>query len=185
MVTENGRNFQQQHKPTIHCNWGNPNPNLDQSITKGWCLPNGGHVLSYFTENLNATKLGLSRSLDMNQFSTPVVLSQTTNSPVSMEPIVTKYGIIDLGSTLVGLSPFGAKSLPEQIMTQLCGLVTPYGDRSGPTLAQVMACCLTAPSHYLNQCWLIIIEVHRHSPWRNFMRCPNHQLLKWTWKPLN
>ena len=27
--------------------------------------------------------------------------------------------------------------------------------QSGSTLAQVMACCLTAPSHYLNQCWLI------------------------------
>ena len=42
--------------------------------------------------------------------------------------------------------------------------------RSGSTLAQVMACCLTAPSHYLNQCWLIISEVQRHSPGRNFMR---------------
>ena len=31
--------------------------------------------------------------------------------------------------------------------------------RSGSTLAQVMACCLTAPSHYLNQCWLIIRKV--------------------------
>ena len=31
------------------------------------------------------------------------------------------------------------------------------------TLAQVMACCLTAPSHYLNQCWLIISEVQWHS----------------------
>ena len=28
--------------------------------------------------------------------------------------------------------------------------------RSWSTLAQVMACCLTAPSHYLNQCWLIV-----------------------------
>ena len=28
--------------------------------------------------------------------------------------------------------------------------------RSGSTLAQVMAWCLMAPSHYLNQCWLII-----------------------------
>ena len=28
--------------------------------------------------------------------------------------------------------------------------------RSGSTLVQVMACCLTALSHYLNQCWLII-----------------------------
>ena len=30
---------------------------------------------------------------------------------------------------------------------------------SGSTLAQVMACCLKAPSHYLNQCWLIISKV--------------------------
>ena len=36
---------------------------------------------------------------------------------------------------------------------------TIWRQRSGPTLAQVMACCLTAPSHYLNQCWLIIGEV--------------------------
>ena len=27
--------------------------------------------------------------------------------------------------------------------------------RCGSTLAQVMACCLTAPNHYLNQCWLV------------------------------
>ena len=36
--------------------------------------------------------------------------------------------------------------------------------RSVSTLAQVMACCQTAPSHYLNQCWLIISEVLWHSP---------------------
>ena len=36
------------------------------------------------------------------------------------------------------------------------------------TLTKVMACCLTAPSHYLNQCWLIIIEVLWHSPHGNF-----------------
>ena len=35
---------------------------------------------------------------------------------------------------------------------------------SGSILAQVMACCLTAPCHYLNQCWLIISEVMWHSP---------------------
>ena len=34
--------------------------------------------------------------------------------------------------------------------------------RSGSTLAQVMACCLTAPSHYLNHCWLIISKVQWH-----------------------
>ena len=36
-----------------------------------------------------------------------------------------------------------------------------HGTRS--TLAQVMACCLMAPSHYLNQCWLITSKVQRHS----------------------
>ena len=35
--------------------------------------------------------------------------------------------------------------------------------RSGSTLAQVMACCLMAPSHYLSQCWFIIIDVLWHS----------------------
>ena len=37
------------------------------------------------------------------------------------------------------------------------------------TLAQVMACCLTAPSHYLNQCWLLIIEIRWQSPGGNFI----------------
>ena len=40
--------------------------------------------------------------------------------------------------------------------------------RFGSTLAQVMACCLMAPSHYLNQCWLIISEALWHSPQGNF-----------------
>ena len=49
-----------------------------------------------------------------------------------------------------------------------CGIVMPYGDIDvGSILAQVMACCLTAPSHYLNQCWLIS-EVLWHSPGNNF-----------------
>ena len=32
---------------------------------------------------------------------------------------------------------------------------TTWQHRSGSTSTQVMICCLTAPSHYLNQCWLI------------------------------
>ena len=35
-------------------------------------------------------------------------------------------------------------------------------------MAQVMACCLRAPSHYLNQCWLMISEVLWHSPDSDF-----------------
>ena len=40
--------------------------------------------------------------------------------------------------------------------------------RSRTTLAQVMACCLTAPSHYLNQCWLIATKVYWYSSEDNF-----------------
>ena len=40
--------------------------------------------------------------------------------------------------------------------------------RFGSTLVQVTACCLTAPSHYLDQCWLLIREVLWLSPKSNF-----------------
>ena len=42
--------------------------------------------------------------------------------------------------------------------------------RIGSTLVQLMACCLTAPSHYLNQWWLIISKVQWHSSESNFTR---------------
>ena len=47
---------------------------------------------------------------------------------------------------------------------QLMWLVdTIWCHRSGSTLAQVMACFLTAPSHFLNQYWLIVSKVLWHS----------------------
>ena len=59
--------------------------------------------------------------------------------------------------------------------------------RSQSTLAQVMACCLTASSHYLNQCWLIINEVQWHAPESNFTgsACEfilQHELENYTFK---
>ena len=45
-----------------------------------------------------------------------------------------------------------------------------WQQRSGSALAQVMACCLTAPSHYLNQCWLIVSKVLWHSSEGNFTK---------------
>ena len=47
---------------------------------------------------------------------------------------------------------------------------TKWGNRSGSTLDQVMAWCLTAPSHYLNQCWLLIEVVLWNSSESNFTR---------------
>ena len=50
----------------------------------------------------------------------------------------------------------------------LCPSDAIWRHRSGSTLARVMACCLMAPSHYLNQCWLIISQVLWHLPEDNF-----------------
>ena len=64
---------------------------------------------------------------------------------------------------------------------------TTWRHRTGSTLAQVMACCLMAPSHYLNQCWFIIGEVH----WATFIWCwfqlryLSYQSLKLAWKLLS
>ena len=41
--------------------------------------------------------------------------------------------------------------------------------RSGSTLTQVMVCYMITPSHRLNQCWLIIIEVLWHLGKSNFV----------------
>ena len=69
-----------------------------------------------------------------------------------------------------------------------CGLMTPYGDidLGQHWLRTVMACCRTAPSHYLNQCWLIISKIQLHSSDGNFTRYHHisHQWLKLTWKLL-
>ena len=54
-----------------------------------------------------------------------------------------------------------------------------WRQRSGSTLAQVMACCLTTPSHYLNQCWLFIGEIQRHSPGRTSWK---HDLYNVLWR---
>ena len=50
--------------------------------------------------------------------------------------------------------------------------------RSGPTLVQVMACYLTPPSHYLNQCWLIISEIQWHSYYGNLQAMPQPSITK-------
>ena len=57
-----------------------------------------------------------------------------------------------------------------------------WRQRSGSTLVQVMACRLTAPSHYLNQFWLIISKVQWHSSDGNFTRYASaidHWVLVW------
>ena len=42
--------------------------------------------------------------------------------------------------------------------------------RFGSKLAQIMACCLAAPSHYLTHSWLIFSKAQWHSSQGNFTR---------------
>ena len=52
---------------------------------------------------------------------------------------------------LISTSSFGPSC--SSCVSTHCDLVTPYRDRDlGQILTQVMACCLEAPSHFLNQC---------------------------------
>ena len=55
-----------------------------------------------------------------------------------------------------------------------CGLVTPHNNKKWINTARVMACCLMAPSHHLNQCWVIIKFSDNHV---NLLACtdtPRH-----------
>ena len=69
------------------------------------------------------------------------------------------------------LSPYGL-TRPQWVNQMYFNSIWPsdaiWHHRAWSTLVQVMACCLTAPSHYLNQCWLIISEVLWHSFQGNF-----------------
>ena len=58
-----------------------------------------------------------------------------------------------------------------------------WWQRSGSTLVQIMACCLMATSHYLNQCWLLLHQALWHSPEINFAASAQATILyKWLWK---
>ena len=53
------------------------------------------------------------------------------------------------------------------ILNPVCPSDTIWWHRSRSKLSQVMACCLTAPSHYLKHCWLLISKALWHSPESN------------------
>ena len=75
----------------------------------------------------------------------------------------------------------GAKLAPGYLQPSCCHIMEHninslwlsdaiWQHRSGSTVAQVMACCLTAPSHYLNQFSLTISKVLWHSYHKNNWR---------------
>ena len=64
------------------------------------------------------------------------------------------------------LTPYGVTRPPW--VNSMWPSDTIWRHRPGSTQAQVRACCLTAPGHYLNQCWLFINEVLWHWSERDF-----------------
>ena len=65
-----------------------------------------------------------------------------------------KCGIQSL-DTGVGLSAISKVTCVLILKTCIATFIN-----SQSTMAQIIACCLTAPCHYLNQCWLGIIGIH-------------------------
>ena len=94
--------------------------------------------------------LGLTRSISW------LLVPRLLASPGHQQPW---YWLCRIGRSL---------SYPRRYFNYLCRLDSLWPSdalwrkRSGSTLAHVMACCLTTPSHYLNQCWLIISKVQWH-----------------------
>ena len=75
--------------------------------------------------------------------------------------------------------------LPNHSKTQQhgnCFLNSIWWHKTGSTLVQAMACCLMAPSHYLNQCWLIISDVQWQSPEGNFTEIHQPPTTKFSFK---
>ena len=54
------------------------------------------------------------------------------------------------------------------LFNKLCPTDATWWHRSGSTLAQIMACCLTVQSPFLNQCWFLSVRFRWHSNESNF-----------------
>ena len=100
------------------------------------------------------------------QYTPNIMWSFITRYKASQWPIlIQNKGLLELAK-----KKKHPKSHPREWVNSLGPSDAIWRHRSGSTLAQVMACCLTAPSHYLTQCWLIISKAQWHSSEGNFIR---------------
>ena len=124
-----------------------------------------------YSRHKGAIKPSLSPSIVIN----PILLTSKTKS---LQLILRVPDLQISFSDLIRMQIYQDSNIPTH-----CGLVTPYGNRDLDQhwLWQVMVCCLTAPSHYLNQCWhhqegpVAFIWWHYHKIWR-------YQSVKQDWK---
>ena len=114
-----------------------------------WCYHLWFILVSYLFRCANNTgKLGILPHLHVFQllYKNPCSLS-TCHETQSVPGLTSgKHLHLTKHSSINSLGPSDAK----------------WRQRTESTLAQVMGCCLTAPSHYLNQCRLIISKFLRH-----------------------
>ena len=93
---------------------------------------------------------------------------EACNDDVIPKCFVRYYSIIRIFFLMMGYDALILQHIPSRaFFTNIFNSLGPsdaiWRWRPWSTLVQVMACCLTAPSHYLNQCWLIISKVLWHS----------------------
>ena len=74
---------------------------------------------------------------------------------LSAEPVTSHY----LNQWCLSLLMYICTTQPQWVKW-LWPSHTMWWHRSESTLAQAMACCIRVPSHYLNQCWIIIKGIH-------------------------
>ena len=80
--------------------------------------------------------------------------------------VLTHHGLVmphGASWVIIGLGHHGSSPVPHQVISWTNFDLLPWWHKSRLTMTQVMACCLIAPSHYLNQCWPIISKVQWHS----------------------
>ena len=95
-------------------------------------------------------------------------MTSSWTHPLEHQHIIISFKIALNDSICLGLL-IGCQS-EAMLYNSLWHIDAIWRPRSGSTLAQVMVCCLTAPSHYLNQCWIIISKILLHSSDGNFTR---------------
>ena len=107
----------------------------------------------------------------------PVPIWQPWSTGKYYQTQQTQQGITprDYCAYFLGCTVLHVNSYSLMIINSIWSSGTIWRHRSQSSLAQVMACCLTAPSHYLNHCWLLItvrftwVQFHSDCPSNNFV----------------
>ena len=93
-------------------------------------------------------------------YNPPLVRDKLLGAPTFVKLVYSSCPSRKIGSNLINRWLF--------VSLTHYGLVMPYDiKKTWSALVQLMACCLTAPNHYMNQCWPISSEVLRYLPQSN------------------